>query len=151
VERTQCGKVAIYEELIEKWTPPQENRPDQQDGDYLLVLTTPRRASGGVHRGYEEMQAVGPYRKYRCMRPDRGRGLRRRGPGHRDRRGRTHSPGIVCDETARSEIAVPVRDQVRDRVRSTSEPGAFDDLDRLYLEKLADRVSPGTGGEFGRE
>ena len=61
-------------------------------------------------------------------------------------------PGhIACDEAARSEIAIPIRD-ARGRLVAvldldSHQPAAFDDVDREGLERIAERLSACLGGE----
>jgi len=54
---------------------------------------------------------------------------------------------IACDPDARSEIAVPVRDPQQALVAvldlDSHQPGAFDDIDRAYLEDLSKEIFPG--------
>jgi GAF domain-containing protein len=56
-------------------------------------------------------------------------------------------PGhVACDSSARSEIVVPVRDRHGQIVAvldlDSHLPGAFDDLDRVHLERVAGAVAP---------
>jgi len=57
---------------------------------------------------------------------------------------RAFSGHIACDPDSRSEIAVPVFDR-EDRLRAvldvdSNRPDAFDETDRVYLEKLAHTI-----------
>jgi GAF domain-containing protein len=55
---------------------------------------------------------------------------------------------IACDATTRSEIVVPVRDLSGELIAvldlDSRLPAAFDDIDRSYLEELANEIVAGT-------
>jgi L-methionine (R)-S-oxide reductase len=97
------------------------------------------------------MLAVGPYQgEIGCLRIPFDRGV----CGAAARTGTAqlvadvHSfPGhIACDESARSEIVVPVRDRTGNLVAvldlDSRRPAAFDEIDREHLERMAGLVVP---------
>ncbi len=99
-----------------------------------------------------ELLAVGPYQgEIGCLRIPFERGV----CGAAARTGITqvvpdvHAfPGhIACDATARSEIVVPIRDRSGELVAvldlDSRLPAAFDDVDRSYLEELANEIVAG--------
>jgi len=155
--KTPVEKQKIYEELLQEIHAvlEGENETIARMSTVCAILKRglPWASWVGFYRRIgPEILAVGPYQgDLGCLRIPFDRGV----CGAAARTGITQiAPDvhafqghIACDATVRSEIVVPVRDLSGELIAvldlDSRLPAAFDEIDRHYLEELANEIAAG--------